>query len=91
MKVQVKLYEIERDAGPTDKPKPVTPFEVSGSNHDAVRDAVRAEIEQQGREVRSISFSPDGTIQAIAFPDRREPGEAVPRSRTPQSRSQRSG
>ncbi|KKN72188.1 hypothetical protein LCGC14_0413250 [marine sediment metagenome] len=73
MKVQVKLYEIERGAAKTSKPKPLPSFEVSGSNHDAVRGAVRAEIEKQGREARSISFGPNNIVHAVTFPDKRTP------------------
>lgn len=73
MKVQVKLYEIERAAPPASKPKPLPSFEVSGSNHDTIRDAVRAEIEKQGREVRSISFAPNSIVHAVTFPDKRTP------------------
>ncbi len=61
MRYPVRVYEVKvmrGHAGPPPKPELVQEFEVRASNLEAVRKLVVHKLEQLGKEMRSLSFSP---------------------------------
>jgi hypothetical protein len=74
MEYRVNVYEIARDAKPEAKPTPAGDFAVSA---DTVEDARRAALDRlarDGRPVRSLSFTTDGSLAAVVMP----PAKPVP-------------
>jgi hypothetical protein len=66
MKYQVQLFYIDRDAKPTDRPRPAGSFEVDVDTRDAARAAALMRLASDGRTVRSLSFLADGGLAAVA-------------------------
>ena len=65
MNHQVHLFQIDRDAKPTDRPQPIEGFEVSADTHDEARTAALARLTADGRTVRALSFLADGGLAAV--------------------------
>jgi hypothetical protein len=65
MNHQVHLFEIDRDAKPTDRPAPAGSFEVTADTVDGARAAAREQLTAQGRTIRSISCLADGGIAVV--------------------------
>ncbi len=68
MNYLVKVFEVPRDAKPTDRPQEVPGFAVSGSSVDEARRAAVSRLTDEGRVVRSLSFTADGGIAAVVVP-----------------------
>lgn len=61
MRYPVKIYEVgtARDGRyQLSKPQLVQEFNVTATNLEAVRKSVESKLKEQGREIRSLSFSP---------------------------------
>ena len=65
MNHQVHLFQIDRDAKPTDRPIPAGSFEVTSDTHDGARAAAIARLEAEGKTIRSLSFLADGGLAAV--------------------------
>ena len=65
MNHQVHVYQIGRDARPTDPPQPIDGFDVAADTVDDARAAALARLASEGRTVRSLSFLADGGLAAI--------------------------
>lgn len=65
MNHQVHIFQIDRDAKPTDHAEAVGSFEVAAGTHDQARSAARARLQAEGRMVRSLSFLADGGLAAV--------------------------
>ena len=76
MNYLVKVFEVARDAKPTDRPQEVSGFAVSGGTVDEARRAAISRLTAEGRTVRSLSFTADGGLAAVVLPP--EPEEAAP-------------
>ena len=62
---RVHIFQIDRDAKPTDQPQPAGGFEVAADTLDAARAAALVRLASEGRTVRSVSFLTDGGIAAV--------------------------
>ena len=65
MNHQVHLFQIDRDAKPTEHPAPAGSFEVTADTVDDARAAAQAQLAAQGRTVRSMSCLADGGIAVV--------------------------
>lgn len=65
MNHQVQLFQIDRDAKPTDRAQPVGSFAVTADSHEAARRAALAHLQAEGRTVRALSFLADGGLAAV--------------------------
>jgi len=65
MNHQVHLFQIDRDAKPTDRAEPAGCFDVAADTHDQARAAALARLQAEGRTVRSLSFLADGGLAAV--------------------------
>ncbi|TMQ08606.1 MAG: hypothetical protein E6J90_39800 [Deltaproteobacteria bacterium] len=65
MNHQVHLYQIDRDAKPTDPPRPTGGFEVAADTLDGARAAAIARLTSEGRTVRSLSFLAGGGLVVV--------------------------
>lgn len=65
MNHQVHLFQIDRDATPADRARPVEGFEVTADTHDEARKAALARLTSDGRTVRALSFLTDGGLAAV--------------------------
>ena len=68
MNYLVKIFEVARDAKPTDRPQEVSGFAVSGGTVDEARRAAISRLTTEGRTVRSLSFTADGGLAAVVIP-----------------------
>ena len=68
MNYLVKVFEVARDAKPTDRPQEVSGFAVSGGTADEARRAAISRLTAEGRTVRSLSFMADGGLAAVVLP-----------------------
>ncbi len=65
MNYLVTVFEVPRDAKPTDRPQELPGFAVSGSSVDEARRAALSRLIAEDRVVRSLSFTADGGIAAV--------------------------
>jgi hypothetical protein len=65
MNHQVHLYQIDRDAKPTDPPRPAGGFEVAADTLDGARAAAIARLTADGKTIRSLSFRAEGGLAAV--------------------------
>jgi hypothetical protein len=65
MNHQVHLFQIDRDAKPTDRPLPAGSFDVDADSLDGARTAALARLASEGQTVRSLSFLADGGIAVV--------------------------
>ena len=65
MNHQVHLFQIDRDAKPTDRPQAAGSFDVDADTLDGARSAALTRLASEGRTVRSLSFLADGGLAAI--------------------------
>lgn len=65
MNHQVRIFQIDRDAKPTDHAEPADSFDVAADTHDQARSAALARLQAEGRTVRSLSFLADGGLAAV--------------------------
>ena len=65
MNHQVHLFQIDRDAKPTDRAEPAGSFEVAADTVDGARAAALARLKAEGRTVRSLSLLTDGGLAAV--------------------------
>ncbi|NOU26368.1 MAG: hypothetical protein HOO96_00555, partial [Polyangiaceae bacterium] len=56
MNHQVQLFQIDRDAKPTDRALPMGGFAVTADSYEAARQAALAHLQAEGRTVRALSF-----------------------------------
>jgi hypothetical protein len=68
MQRTVKVFETTRDARPELRPTPAADVTVSGETLEDLRRAALARLAKDGREVRSLSFTVDGTLAAVVMP-----------------------
>ncbi len=68
MNYLVKVFEVSREAKPTDLPQELPGFAVSGSSVDEARRAAVARLHADGWSVRSLSCTADGGIAAVVVP-----------------------
>jgi hypothetical protein len=65
MNHQVHIFQIDRDAKPTDRPAPAGSFEVTADTVDGARAAAIARVAAEGRTIRSMSCLADGGISVV--------------------------
>ena len=65
MNHQVQVFEIARDAKPTERPRAIDGFAVTAATVEEARRAVLARLEGDGRSVRSLSFTADGGLAVV--------------------------
>jgi hypothetical protein len=65
MNHQVHLFQIDRDAKPTDRAEPTGNFEIAADTVDGARAAALARLHAEGRTVRSLSHLADGGLAAV--------------------------
>lgn len=65
MNHQIHLFQIDRDAKPTDRPVLAGSFEVTADTVDGARAAAQAQLAAEGRTIRSISCLADGGIAVV--------------------------
>lgn len=83
----VHLFQIDRDAKPTDRAEPAGCFEVAADTREDARRAALERLRADGRTVRSLSFVADGGLAAVVLPPA-PPPEPVP---VPRARRVRGG
>ncbi len=67
MNYLVSVFEVARDAKPTDRPREVSGFAVSGGTVDEARRAAISRLTAEARTVRSLSFTADGGLAAVVL------------------------
>lgn len=67
MNYLVKVFEVARDAKPSERPTEISGFAVSGGSVDEARRATMARLAAEGRTVRSLSFTTDGGLAAVVL------------------------
>jgi hypothetical protein len=65
MNHQVQIFEVGKDAKPTERPRAIDGFAVTADTVEEARRAVLARLEAEGRSVRSLSFTADGGIAVV--------------------------
>ena len=65
MNHQIQLFQIDRDAKPTDAPRPTGVFEVAADTIDGARAAAIARLTDEGKTIRSLSFLADGGFAVV--------------------------
>lgn len=65
MNHQVQVFQIGRDAKPSDRPQAIDGFAITADTHDEARRAALTRLQSTGRTVRSISFLADGGLAAV--------------------------
>ncbi len=59
MKYPVRVYEVDRAAGPTAKPSLKDEFQIISDTLEGCRKAVAKRVAADGYELRTLSFSPE--------------------------------
>ena len=67
MNYLVKVFEVAKDAKPSERPHEVSGFAVSGRSLDEARRATVERLTAEGRMVRSLSFTADGGLAAVVL------------------------
>ncbi len=62
MESTVKLFVIPAERAPAGPPEAPRELTVEAQTRDALRDAARAAVQDQGLLLRSISFGPEGLV-----------------------------
>ena len=65
MQRTVKVFVIPPDRAPGGPPEPARQMVVEARSVDALRDAARAKLADEGFRVRSLSFGPKGLVAYV--------------------------
>ena len=65
MKRTVKVFVIPPDGLPGGPPDPAREMVVEAKSIDALREAARTKLMEDGSRVRSLSFGPDGLVAYV--------------------------
>jgi len=65
MQRTMKVFVIPPERAPGGPPEPARQMVVEASRTDALRDAARAKLEDEGFRVRSLSFGPKGLVAYV--------------------------
>ena len=65
MQRTVKVFVIPPDRAPGGPPEPAKQMVVDAGTTDALRDAARSKLEDEGYRVRSLSFGPKGLVAYV--------------------------